>query len=452
MGAAVDRLTRMVDAPDRFTHSHADLRAAQLEAMNELLQERRDRIKLLASRAREGGVTEVRTMADIVPLLFPHTAYKSYPESFLSEGKWDRLNKWLGTISPHPIAPVETADIADMDEWVERMGAAGHYLSCSSGTTGKAAVLIASERDMDWTRKDTVGVYSWGAGVKPERDRRMFGVAPVAAVPKNLVVSAAQREAFCDPHLDAFTFPVPPITIGSQTRMVVLRKAIADGTALPGDIAAFEATSKEREAQFEQAYVTTAEALVSARGDKLHIMGMWNALYMVAKLVREMGYSGAHFHPDNSLYVGGGLKRAQLPADYQEFVFGTFNIPATRHFQNYSMQELNSGMPKCGAGNRYHVPPWMIPLVLNEEGDELLPHDGSDGGVVEGRAAFVDLALDGRWNGVITGDKISLDFGPCACGNASPSIRDDIQRYADLKGDDKIGCSGTVDAYVRGLS
>jgi len=449
MGTAVERLTKMVDAPDRFTYSHAELRDSQLAAMNELFQDRKGRIKLLASRAKEGDVNEVRTLADIVPLLFPHTAYKSYPESFLSEQKWDRLNKWLGTISPYPIAPIETADLADMDTWVDRMGAAGHYLSCSSGTTGKAAVLIASEADMEWTRKDTVGVYSWGAGVKPERDRRMFGVAPVAAVPKNLVVSAAQREAFCDPLLDAFTFPVPPITIGSQTAMVLLRKAIADGTALPGDIAAFEATSKEREAMFEQAYVTTAEALVAARSDKLHIMGMWNALYMVAKLVREMGYSGADFHPDNSLYVGGGLKRAQLPPDYQEFVFSTFNIPGTRHFQNYSMQELNSGMPKCGAGNRYHVPPWVIPLVLDEEGEELVPGGASE---VEGRAAFVDLALDGRWNGVITGDKISLDYGPCACGNASPSIRDDIARYADLKGDDKIGCSGTVDAYVRGLS
>lgn len=449
MGAAVERLTKLVDAPDRFSHSHTELHDAQVAAMNELFQARKNRIKLLANRAKEANVSEVRSLADIVPLLFPHTAYKSYPESFLSEQKWDRLNKWLGTISPHPIAPIETADIADMDEWVDRMGTAGHYLSCSSGTTGKAAVLLASEADMDWTRKDTVGVYSWGAGVKPERDRRMFGVAPVAAVPKNLVVSAAQREAFCDPRTEAFTFPVPPITIGSQTRMVVLRKAIADGTARPGDIADFEATSKAREALFDKAYVITAEALVAARSDKLHIMGMWNALYMVAKLVREMGYTGADFHPDNSLYVGGGLKRAQLPADYQEFVFGTFNIPLTRHFQNYSMQELNSGMPKCGAGNRYHVPPWMIPLVLNEEGDELVPHDG---GVGEGRAAFVDLSLDGRWNGVITGDKISLDHGPCSCGSASPSIRDDIQRYADLKGDDKIGCSGTVDAYVRGLS
>jgi hypothetical protein len=27
-----------------------------------------------------------------------------------------------------------------------------------------------------------------------------------------------------------------------------------------------------------------------------------------------------------------------------------------------------------------------------------------------------------------------------------------VARYADIQGDDKIGCSGTVDAYVRGLS
>ena len=53
---------------------------------------------------------------------------------------------------------------------------------------------------------------------------------------------------------------------------------------------------------------------------------------------------------------------------------------------------------------------------------------------------------------MITGDRISLDLGPCPCGQAGPSIRDDIARYADLEGDDKIGCAGTVDAYVRGLS
>ena len=63
-----------------------------------------------------------------------------------------------------------------------------------------------------------------------------------------------------------------------------------------------------------------------------------------------------------------------------------------------------------------------------------------------------DLSLDGRWGGVISGDKVSIDFSPCACGAKGPSIRDNVVRYADLEGDDKIGCAGTIDAYVRGLS
>ena len=152
--------------------------------------------------------------------------------------------------------------------------------------------------------------------------------------------------------------------------MVVLRKKIADGTALPGELAEFEQTSRERQEALDKAMIAGAEALVRYRDEKLYISGLWNALYQVAKIVRDMGYSAKDFHPDNCIYVGGGLKRAQLPPDYQEFVHQTFNIPASRDFQNYSMQELNSGMPKCQRGGRYHVPPWIVPFILDEEGHD----------------------------------------------------------------------------------
>ncbi|MCX5042748.1 hypothetical protein OG921_06145 [Aldersonia sp. NBC_00410] len=449
MRTALERLTRLVDAPDRFEYSHAELRETQLAAMNERFQERRRRIKLLDRRATDAGVTEIDSREDMVALLFPHTVYKSYPESFLIDEKWDRLGKWLGTISSHPITSIDTAEVADIDDWIDRLQGAGHYVSCSSGTTGKSAMLPASQRDMDWSRRDTVNVFAWGSGVKPAQDRRMIGIAPTAAVPKNLVIGAAQQAAFGDPGKERFRLPIPPITVGSLTTMILLRKKIAEGTARPDELADFEKTSAARQESLDRALVAAAEALVEHRADKLFISGMWNALHQTAVLVRDMGYSPNDFHPDNCLYVGGGLKRAQLPADYQEFVHQTFNVPPERDFQNYSMQELNSGMPKCRKGDRYHVPPWLVPLVLDEQGDALLRHDH---GEVEGRAAFFDLSLDGRWGGVITGDRIALDFDPCACGAAGPSVRNDIARYADLNNDDKIGCAGTVDAYVRGLS
>lgn len=449
MTSAVEKLTQLVAAGDRFDHSHADLDALQVEALDERFQERRDRIKLLTHRASEAGTTRIRRRADMVGVLFPHSVYKSYPESFLTEQRWDRLGKWLGTVSPYPISPVPTADVVDIDDWIARLHARGHYVSCSSGTTGKSAMLLASERDMDWSRADTVNVFSWGSGVTPAQDRRMMGVAPIAAVPKNLVIAEAQKAAFGDPARERFRLPIPPITVGSMTKMIVLRKKMADGTALPEEVADYERTAAEREAALGQAMVSAAEALVRYRHEKLFISGLWNALYQVATLVREMGYSGGDFHPDNCIYVGGGLKRAQLPADYQEHVHQTFNIPPNRNFQNYSMQELNSGMPKCQKGDRYHVPPWVVPFVLDDAGEVLLDHEA---GEVEGRAAFFDLSLDGRWGGIITGDRIALDFDPCRCGRKGPSVRNDIARYADLAGDDKLGCAGTVDAYVRGLS
>jgi hypothetical protein len=312
-------------------------------------------------------------------------------------------------------------------------------------------MLPASDKDMEWSQLDTVGVFSWGSGVKPAQDRQQVGTAPVASVPKNRKIGEAQSAAFGNPEWERWNYPVPPITVGALTKQIVMRKKIADGTARPDEIAEFERTSRERQEIVDSAIGKTADFIIANRDKKLMVSGLWSGLFAVAKAVRDKGYSAKDFNPDNCLYVGGGLKRAQLPPDYQEFVHQTFNIPEGRHFQNYSMQELNSGMPKCSDHGRYHVPPWIVPILLDKDGDNALPNDLT--GEIEGRAAFFDLSLDGRWGGVITGDKISVSYDPCPhCGNRGPSIKDNIARYADLEGDDKIGCAGTVDAYVRGVS
>ena len=448
MSEAVERLTRLVEAKDRYGIPFADLREVQIGAMNERFQERKGQIKLVGHRAREAGIAEVRSHEDAVKLLLPHTAYKSYPESWLAQQRWDRLSKWLDTVSTHRVPVGKVADADDVDDWIGKLAENGFFVSCSSGTTGKSAMLVASQKDMDWCKTEAVAAYSWGSGVKPAQDRRIFGMAAIAHVARNLATGEAYTAAMQDPNYERFAYPVPPITVGGLTQMVVLRKAIADGTAKPEDIAAFEKISAARQKAVDEAVGITARAVVAARHGKLHVSGLWAGLYNVAKAVREMGYSAKDFNPENSIYSGGGLKRAVLPDDYREFVYETFNIQPERSYQNYSMQELHSGMPRCQAGGRYHVPPWVVPLILDKTGDNLLPMIGE----YEGRAAFFDLSLDGRWGGVISGDKISIDFSPCACGSKGPSIRDNIVRYADLEGDDKIGCAGTVDAYVRGVA
>lgn len=447
--SAVEELTGRVSSADPYDYTHEEIRDLQIKAINERFQERKDQIKLLGHRAEEAGLTEIASLEDAAQVLFPHTAYKSYPESFLIDQRWDRMSKWLDTVSTYRVPVDKVKDAPDVDGWLANLEREGFFVACSSGTTGKSAMLVASAKDMEWVKKEAPAAYAWGSRTKLGRDRRMFGAAAVAYTPRSAATGEAYVATLQDPNVERFAYPVPPITVGDLTKMVVLRKKIAEGTATPSEIEDMEKTSAEREKLVNGAVGFTAQSIVDAREHKLHLTGLWKGLYDVAVAVRELGFSGDDFNPENTIYVGGGLKRAKLPDNYREFVYETFNIKPERNYQNYSMQELHSGMPRCQGGNRYHLPPWVVPLVLNKEGDTLLPIRHEE---YEGRAAFFDLSIDGRWGGVISGDKVNIQFKPCACGHTGPSIRDDIARYADLEGDDKIGCAGTVDAYVRGVS
>jgi hypothetical protein len=240
MGEAGERLTRLVEAEERYDISFDDLRDAQVAALDERFQEHRTRIKLVEHRAGEAGVTRVRSRDDVVRLLLPHTAYKRDPESWLVQKRWDRMSRWLDTVSAHRVPVDAVSKAEDVDDWIDRLAQYGFFVSCSSGTTGKSAMLVASGRDMNWCRTEAVATYSWGSGVQPLRDRRIFGMAPVAHVARNVATGEAYTLALQDPNFERFEYPVPPITVGALTQMVVLRKAIADGTAKPEDIAAFD--------------------------------------------------------------------------------------------------------------------------------------------------------------------------------------------------------------------
>jgi hypothetical protein len=448
MGEIANRLTGLMPERTGFDLPYSDIRDLQLAAINERFQEAVDRIKLLKHRADEGGVTAIQKLDDVVPLLLPHTAYKSYPESFLTDKRWDRLTKWLGTVSSYSTSNVDLSGVEDMDDWVAACEAAGHFVSSSSGTTGKPAMLPASRADLDFAGREGVEAVQWGSAIRIGDKRTMAGYGATAQTARNAANGGALVNAFVD---TAKLRPssAPPITIGSITKMITLRKAIAAGTAKPEEIAEFERESAVRQEALESSLQSAVDSVIENRHDRLFIMAMWGPLYNLAEQVRSRGYTGKDFHAENGVFLGGGLKRAQVPPNYKEFIFETFNLQPAFIYQMYGMQETQTSMPRCLEGGRYHIPAWMVCLPLDRDGSNLLPIGEQE---IKGRAAFFDLSLDGRWGGVISGDQIEVDFRPCECGSASPSIRDNIGRYADLEGDDKIACSGTVDAYVRGVA
>jgi len=113
----------------------------------------------------------------------------------------------------------------------------------------------------------------------------------------------------------------------------------------------------------------------------------------------------------------------------------------------YGMTELCSSFEICSEGY-FHIPPWVVPYVLDIDSGKVLPRKGRQ----KGRAAFFDLIMTSYWGGIITGDMIEVDWGQCPCGRNTPYILPTIKRAAESEGHFS-GHAKTVavEAAVKGL-
>jgi hypothetical protein len=444
MTSSFDELSQRGSTPHPFVYDFADIRALQLAVADEQLAARRETIRVLDRRANDAGVASIRRPEDAIPLLFSHTTYKSYPDSFVRNGRWDRLTAWLSTLSTETIDGVDFDGVADIDDWVRRLHAAGHHVVTTSGTSGRTSFLNTTSDDHEALEAGFFGGAVDVAGANSTVERTAFLAMPKGTTSVAQIAMTRLSGRFIGGG-EVCYLTDEPIRAAQIARMGQLRAAIADGTALPGDIAAAERAGQEQAVRGRQALDGFVKRILERHEQPLFIGGTFGLIWMLVEAARDAGLKDGDFHPDTVLFVGGGLKGVQAPADFMEQIRSFFG-PAVAQFEAYGMSELNAPFARCPAA-RFHVPRTTLLLVLDKAGEQLA--ELSDG-VVEGRLAALDLTVSGRWGGVISGDRVAVSFEPCPCGRRSPAVSE-IARYSDLpEGDDKLSCAGTVDAYVRG--
>ena len=103
-----------------------------VERLDARFQELRQQVPVLKQRADDEGITEIARREDMIPLLFPHTTYKSYPESLIAKGQWAQLNRWLDSLSAHRVEGVDVSDVVDVDGYIDALEAVGHLEGCRS--------------------------------------------------------------------------------------------------------------------------------------------------------------------------------------------------------------------------------------------------------------------------------------------------------------------------------
>ncbi|WP_201195768.1 hypothetical protein [Pseudomonas fluorescens] len=441
------QLLEQIVEPNAFDQPQAQVHELQVLAAQELFEIRIEQIPLLRHRAAEAGISRIDKLEQLVPLLFSHTVYKSYPQAFIDNNQWDRMLQWLQTLSVADVSNVDVTGVKDVDDWLERLYAAGHRPLATSGSSGKCSFLNHTAGDQEDKARHYKHATGWPF-VRAEPNRALFWLGPINGY--NSAIESAQIGRINWGRAGAtYALTEVPLLISEVSRAAAMRKAIAEGTALPEEIQAFEAAARLKARQGVEDMRKLAETILDHRHEPIMISGLWAQHMMIIECARERGIGDGEFHPQTIVQAGGGIKGVALPADYQEQVarfYGDVIRPAA-----YGMTEIAQLMPRCDAG-RYHRAPGLIWLITDEPGERLLTvADANADGLAEGRFAFLDLLYEGRWGGVITGDKVTVDFSDtCPCGRHGPTLLDNITRFSQIGQDDHIGCAGTLDAYIRG--
>jgi hypothetical protein len=437
----------VLDPGAAFAMTADELAPLRLQAAQELFAERIEQIPLLRKRAEDAGITQIESLADLVPLLFAHTSYKSYPQALFDKGRWDAMIKWMQTLSAVDLSDVDIADVADVDDFVERLWAAGNAVLTTSGSSGKVSFLNHTMQDRALKTRHYKYVQGWPK-IKPDSPRPVFWFGPMVGRNSAVEFILSVEENWGTPG-ETLALDARPLLITEVSKGASFRKRMADGVATPDEIESYQRDQADTAIAAEQELKALIDQLLDRRDEPLFIWGLWAQQLMVRARAHERGIPDGDFHPETIVAAGGGIKGLNMPDNYRDLVKAFYGD--ITQLGIYGMTEMASQLPLCPA-NRYHVPPGLILLMLDQTGERLLGKEDEVDGMLTGRVGFLDLIYEGRWGGLITGDKATLDMAPhCACGAAGPTLTDSIARFSQLGEDDHIGCAGTIDNYVRSV-
>jgi acyl-CoA synthetase (AMP-forming)/AMP-acid ligase II len=427
----------------------------QLAAIRMRFEELRDRIPALRATADRQGIDSIETLDSAVPLLFPHTTYKSYPAALLERNRFDALTRWLDRLTTRDLSDLDVSGCEGIDSWLDELDRSTDLrVAHSSATTGTMSFLPRTEGE--WQRQvrlHRMGLFQFSdpCATRDHTDEFFEVIWPMFRRGGGAIVRSADAHVVAIAGGEEHFHAMYPGRMSSDLMFLAARLRAAEargerdhlgvGDALRARAMEFEALQREMAEDLPRFLGDTVERL---RGHRVYCLGTWNVLYNLAQAGLEQGRKEV-FAPDSVIFTGGGAKGEVVPPDWKDVVKRFAGVEQLHH--GYGMTELMAINKMC-EHERFHLDPGAVLFVLDPDSGIPRPREG----VQTGRAAFFDLLPDSYWGGFITGDEVSVDWSPCECGLTSAHLGPMIRRYSEIRGgDDKITCAATEEAHRDAL-
>lgn len=437
------------------TQPRAEREQVQLDALKLRFRQLRDTIPMLKKLADGEGIDEINELNDVLPLLFDHTMYKSYPASLLHNNQFGKLTQWLNKLTSIDLSDFDASDCQGVDDWMTALYERTPLnLQHTSGTSGVFSFLP----------KTKAGYRNFFDQYRVSILQKFGENSELQEFPLNLDVIypyfrsgnghlklnelyveniAGGEERFHALYPGRLSSDV--LLLSSRIRVASARGEL-DSLEIRPDLLARREEFVELEANREENLSKFFDHLgVALKGKKIFMQATPGMLYQTAEAGLQRGFRNV-FAPDSIIVAGGGAKGVPLPLDWVDIV--REYTGADRVIQLYGMSELLTFNPIC-EHDHYHILPGTIPFILDPETSRPLPREGT----VIGRWAHFDLVADTWWGGFISGDEVTMHWDDqCPCGRLTPYLDKNIQRLSEKRGgDDKITCAATQDTYQEAM-
>lgn len=433
--------------------------AFQLEALQLRFAAMRDAIAPLTALANVCRVREIGRIEDVAPLMFPHTLFKSYPHHLLDNLRFPELTEWLSRLTLVDLAPVKERTFEAIDHWMDALDAETELAVLTSSGTSAALSFLPRGKIEGQLLHDRAGIEWQGPDqVSPIRridaDCSMFWLSYAEGRSGMLRSAALLREKYTTPTTKFIALMPGRASTDWQSYMGRMMAAQRWGR-MPPELTPYIA-AKQEEAALVHAH--SAERLRTVLGivrDELggspvHMAGGLILLHRVAEEGLKMGMEPG-LGPRSRVSTGGGTKGLPPPPDMESTIKRFAGVDVI--YEAYGMTEIGDAFGSCEQG-RFHIWPWIVPFVLDEETGAPLPRRGKQ----RGRGAFFDLTAQTYWGGVVTGDRVSISWDICPCGRSTPQVLPPVERIPPAERDEHAptGAAATavhaaLEALNRGL-
>ncbi|MFW9991828.1 MAG: hypothetical protein ACFFD4_07190 [Candidatus Odinarchaeota archaeon] len=435
---------------ENFSLDSSELETLQLYWIKNRFNTLKTSVPALQALVEKQGVTDFQEINDFSTVLFTHKVYKSYPLNLVEKNRFDQLTKWVDKLTAHDLSSIDMKGVKTIDDWLARLDENGMFIFHTTGTTGKLSFLPRSVKEKSVWINAFYKYLEALTGDLEIKNTKMPVFFPAYRTGRHV---GARVLGYFGPELagseeeyhSLFNYPMSADFMSLAGR---LRAAQARGDLKKLDMIRALVKSKgelikmkKKRPQMMREFFN--KMVQDYKGQRVFVMAPVTDLLQVALEGQKAGVSHV-FAPNSVLLTGGGLKGFDAPDNWKQLLKDFYGVD--RLYEGYGMTECISFNPICKHGN-YHIFPWNIPFVLDEDGNPL-PRKG----VQTGRIGFFDLLAETYWGGFLTGDKVTIHYRDCGCGWKGHWVEDNITRFSDLSGeDDKISCAGSQEAYNQFL-